>query len=202
MICPVSEALQESCFPAYDDGCEASLTVMAHLFSLRSAAGILGIALITGPSSLYCLPSYKGIMQIPVDVYTEGGVRLEKGLYELEVRQQGTDHVLVFSTADGEEAVVKQVIGEDSGVEAAEIPLVGTHYMRSSDEPVLTAFERRMSKTGAPRYQEETRDWKAAIRVYRSRTGDTVFFTFQARQEHGQWSRSHFRLLLSAPPGR
>ena len=175
---------------------------MVHLFSLRSAAGILGMVLISGPSILYCLPSYKGTMQIPVDLYTEDGIRLKKGLYELEIKQQGTDHVLVFSAADRTQAVVKQTTGEDSGVEAAEIPLVGTHYMRSSDEPVLTAFERRMSKTGAPRYQEEIRDWKAAIRVYRSRTGDTVFFTFQERQERGRWSRSHFRLLLSAPPGR
>lgn len=146
-------------------------------------------------------PSYQGKLQIPVDLCTADGVRLEKGLYQLEVKQQGRIRVLIFSAAGTVKAVVKEVTRENSGVEAAGIPLVGTHYLRSSDEPVLTAQERRMSKTGSPRYEEEARDWKAAVRVFRSRTGDPVFFTFHKRLERGQWSRSHFRLFLSTHSG-
>ena len=107
-------------------------------------------------------------MQIPVDLYTAQGIRLEAGRYELEVKQQESGYTLVFTTSGRISAVVKEVKGEDSAVAAAEIPLVGTHYMRSSNEPVLTAFERCTSRTGKPRYEEEARDWKAALRVYRS----------------------------------
>ncbi len=139
-------------------------------------------------------------MQIPVDLYTAQGIRLEAGRYELEVKQQESGYTLVFTTSGRISAVVKEVKGEDSAVAAAEIPLVGTHYMRSSNEPVLTAFERRTSRTGKPRYEEEARDWKAALRVYRSQADDAVFFTFQERRPRGQWSRAHFQLFSSLGP--
>ena len=139
-------------------------------------------------------------MQIPVNLYTAQGIRLETGRYELEVQQQESGYALVFTTAGRISAVVKEVKEKDSAVAAAEIPLVGTHYMRSSKEPVLSAFERRMSKTGKPRYQEEARDWKAALRVYQSKTDNAVFFLFQERRPGGEWIRAHFKLFSSLGP--
>src|SRR5437867_3463794 len=75
----------------------------------------------------------------------------------------------------------------------ATFPLVGTHYLRSSAEPLQTAQERQFSKTGLPQYAEETRDWKAAIRIYKSLNG-SILFVFQLRGEGGAYRRVDFKL--------
>jgi hypothetical protein len=148
-------------------------------------------------SAVEKLPSYKGSMRIPVDLYTTDGVRLKKGHYELEVKGQEPHRVLVFSLGDKVSAEVAELTQEDPLPQTPEIPVVGTHLLRSTAVPLATAKERQFSQTGKPRYQEEKHDWKGTMRVYQSRQERVVFFIFQERQRPGEWRSSHFRLLLS-----
>ena len=142
-------------------------------------------------------PSYQGKMQLPVSLRTAEGTYLEKGRYLLEVKQEDGHHVLVFFVGEQARAQVSETSAEASEIRAAEIPVVGTHYMRSTADPIAPAQERQFSKTGMPRYQEEKRDWKATLRVYRSAADETVFFIFYERRERGQWEKAHFKLFLS-----
>jgi hypothetical protein len=83
------------------------------------------------------------------------------------------------------------------------IPLVGTHYVRSSAEPLKTAQERQFSKTGLPQYAEQERDWKATIRVYKnSKEPAEVFFIFQVRDAGSQPIRVEFKLRTEALDGK
>jgi hypothetical protein len=138
-------------------------------------------------------PSYKGLVRIPIDLITADGVRLERGQYELEVRPDVATYSLTFSSGGHVKAVVKPVPQSDTALASASIPIVGTHYLRASTEPVLTGEERRFSKTGRAQYEEETRDWKATLRVYRSQ-GNAVSFVFQSRGSHRHWDRLNFKL--------
>ena len=137
--------------------------------------------------------SYKGLMRIPIDLMTAEGVRLEKGLYDLEVKFEPRGYALSFSSGGHVKAVVKPLPGSDPTLVSASIPVVGTHYLRPSTEPLLTGEERRFSKTGRTQYEEETRQWKATLRVYKT-AGGTVFFVFQSKGSHRQWDRVSFRL--------
>ena len=139
-------------------------------------------------------PSYRGLMRIPVELLTPEGTRLEKGQYDLEVKPENNDYVLLFSSAGQVKAVVKPLSDPNSELASARIPLVGTHYLRSSADPVLTGEERRFSKTGATQYEEENRDWKATLRVYKSSVDGMVYFLFEVRGERGSWSRKVFKL--------
>src|SRR5690349_1909614 len=88
-------------------------------------------------------PSYKGLMRIPVDLVTPEGVPLEKGQYELEVKFEGTGYVLSFSSGGHIKAIVKTLPNPESALSPGWIPIVGTHYLRPSTEPLLTGEERR-----------------------------------------------------------
>jgi hypothetical protein len=136
-------------------------------------------------------------MRIPIDLITPEGVLLEKGQYELEVKPEAAGYVLSFSSGGHLKAVVKPVPQSDAALASASIPIVGTHYLRSSTEPLLTGEERRFSKTGRTQYEEESRDWKATLRVYKA-ASDTVFFVFQSKGSHRQWDHVGFK--LSQPP--
>ena len=140
---------------------------------------------------------YQTKMRLPVDLQTGQGTLLEKGAYLLEVRSEGKTRVLVFLQGEEIRARVAEEQPESDQVRAAEIPLVGTHFMRDASVPIPPAKERQHSKTGMPRYQEEGRDWKAALRVYRNPVDEHAYFVFSQRQEKGRWEKAYFRLRLS-----
>jgi hypothetical protein len=141
--------------------------------------------------------SYLGVMQIPVSLITEDGVKLDKGRYELKIEPHGNSYTLVFSTGGQVKAAINSLPKEDSRAAAAHIPLVGTHYLRSTSDPVLTAQERQYSKTGRAQYEEEERPWKATLRVYKSLQEQAVYFVFQGRETAGRWNRVNFRLAMA-----
>ena len=141
-------------------------------------------------------PSYRGLMKIPIQLYTSQGTMLEIGEYELEAKPENDEYLLTFSLAGKVKALVKPIADPKPDLVSDHIPLVGTHYMRSSEEPLLTGEVRRFSKTGATQYEEENRDWKAAIRVYKSSTDNAAYFLLEIRGEQGHWIRKVFRLAL------
>ena len=140
--------------------------------------------------------SYRGLIRIPVELRTADGTRLGKGQYETEVQIREKHFTLTFHQSGLEKARVDGKLREgDSAAISASIPLVGTSYMRSSADPVATAQERQFSKTGRAQYEEETRDWKATMRVYKSRDGQDVYFEFQEKSAKGEWRTIEFKLL-------
>ena len=152
-------------------------------------------------------PCYQGKMRIPISLRTAEGTNLEKGAYRLEVKQEEGHYVLVFSAGEKVLTQVSETMPEAAAIWAAEIPVVGAHYMRSSADPIGTAQERQFSKSGLARYQEEKRRWGASLRVYRSPADETVFFLFQEHQEHqehqepGRWKRVYFQLVADNDVG-
>ena len=139
---------------------------------------------------------YTGPMTIPIDLFTQDGTRIEKRKYELEVSSDGSHWTLSFLLEGKDRVAVKGnvPVGDPFSLPAV-VPLVGTHYLRSSAEPLKTAQERQFSKTGLPQYAEQERDWKATVRVYKNsgESGD-VFFIFQVRNAGGQLVRADFKL--------
>lgn len=154
------------------------------------------LSLVVSRSFAAELPSYKGLMRIPVPLYSGEGATLEIGQYELEAKPENDNYVLTFSSAGKVKAVVKPFSDPNSDPASAHTPLVGTHYMRSSTEPILTGEVRRFSKSGATQYEEENRDWYATVRVYKSSADNAAYFLLQIRGEKGHWNRIVFKLAL------
>ena len=147
---------------------------------------------------------YTGVMTLPIDLFTQEGTKLERGKYNIEVAPDGTHWQLSFFSVGKDRVLVKGEItaGEQSIVPDL-IPLVGTHHLRSSSEPMKTAQERQFSKTGLPQYAEQERDWKATIRVYRgSSERSEVRFMFQAGNAGSQITSAEFKLRSEAPQNR
>ena len=146
---------------------------------------------------------YTGEIILPIDFFTEQGIRIEKHKWKIEVASDGSQWTLSFLPSPDKKdgAIVKgNVATGDPFLLPAMIPLVGTHHMRSSSELLRTAQERQFSKTGLPQYAEQNRSWKSTLRVYTTSTGDgTVLFVFQARGAQGQLTRVDFKLRSEAP---
>ena len=87
-------------------------------------------------------PSYKGVMRIPIDLITTDGIPLETGQYELEVKFETAGYVLSFSSGSHVKALVRPVPGSDAVLTSALIPIVGTHYLRPSTEPLPSPWDR------------------------------------------------------------
>jgi len=164
---------------------------------------VLAIMFLVGASRAIAVTGaerYAGVMTLPIDLFTQEGIKIEKRKYEIEVTSYGTHWTLSFLTEGKDRVVVKgNVAVGDPFILPAMIPLVGTHHMRSSSEPLRTAQERQFSKTGLPQYAEQERDWKATIRVYRSSSEPgEVFFVFQVRDASGKVTRANFKLRSEA----
>jgi len=177
-----------------DSVCAAGLLTFETMKSVGLSAFFLLFAL--GQSTTTSVPSYKGSMRLPLDLVTSDGIQLSQGLYDLEVKPESTDYILIFSRAGQTKARVHSIPADDPAAASAHLPVVGTHYLRSTADPLLTAQERQSSKTGRSQYEEEDRDWKAALRTYKSSDGRTVFFVFQSRGASRQWRRVNFRLTV------
>lgn len=141
--------------------------------------------------------SYKGSITFPFDLYTLEGARIPKGKHTVEIGVEKKQYLLSLYSEGKMAAVIRgaQVPGGLFTLPAT-VPIVGTHYLRSSADPLQTAQERQFSKTGLPQYAEETRDWKATLRVYKTSTG-SVFAIFQVLEEGGKCRRVDFELSLN-----
>jgi hypothetical protein len=146
--------------------------------------------------------SYKGSIILPIDLYTPKGVPVPKGKHEIEIRVDKDRYFLAFhSDGKADTVITGQQIQGDLFNLPATIPIVGTHYLRSSADPIQTAQERQFSKTGLPQYAEETREWKATVRVYKASSG-SVFMVFQIRDGSGKGKRVDFELRTNPLAGK
>jgi hypothetical protein len=158
---------------------------------------------------LHCLnataENYKGSIVLPIDLHTLEGALLSKGKHEIEIRVDKDRYSLAFhSDGKADTVITGQQIQGDLFNLPATIPIGGTHYFRSAADPMQTAQERQFSKTGLPQYAEETREWKATVRIYRADSG-SVLVIFQMRDGSGKLKRVDFELSSShvhqRPPG-
>jgi hypothetical protein len=138
--------------------------------------------------------SYRGSIILPIDLHTSKGVPVPKGKHEIEIRVDKDRYFLAFHSDDKVDTVItgQQIQGDLFNLPAT-IPIVGTHYLRSSADPMQTAQERQFSKTGLPQYAEEAREWKATLRAYKAESG-SVFAIFQIRNRNGKLKRVDFEL--------
>jgi len=143
-------------------------------------------------------------MTSPIDLFTQEGAKIEKRKYDVEVTSDGILWTLSFLQEGKDPVSVKgKLAAGDLFSLPAMIPFAGTHYMRSSAEPLKTAQERQFSKTGLPQYAEQERDWKATIRVYKnSKEPAEIFFIFQVRNAGSQPTRADFKLRSEALDGK
>ena len=169
--------------------------MLARTLSLSAVACLLAAQEAPEP-----LPSYAGEVHLPVALRTADGTFLEKGHLDIEVRLEGDQPVLAFSSGDDVKAVVTGQLWEAND-ETPEFsnPLVGTIFMRSSADPIGTEEERHFSKKGLPQYQEEGRKWNTVIRVYELSDGEKneVCFVFQQLGQAGISTRTGFKLFLA-----
>lgn len=157
------------------------------------------LALLSAPGAAQKpAPSFSNLIQIPVNLYSPEGVRLAKGQYNVEVKQDNGQYTIVFLQNDKAISTVKGEVPKDNaGEPPTTLPLIGTQYLRSSDDPVGTEAERHFSKSGLPRYEEEMRPWKAALRVYPLTDQKTVLWLFEEKLPAGKRSHVEFKLYLS-----
>ena len=155
---------------------------------------------LAGSSGAPAPPSYRGLIKLPLELQAPDGSRLAPGEYDIEVKPAKDRFELIFSQEEHVKATVQdELLKDDASAPPVRAPLLGTHYLRPSDEPIGTDAERQLSKTGRTQYEEENRDWKAALRVYRSEDERQAVFVFEEKKPHGQWTTVIFRLLLAPP---
>ena len=134
-------------------------------------------------------PVYRGPIDLQVSI-----AGLEKGRYEMEVSRGTGDYVLTFSQGDQKKlTLMGQVQGPEDETLKDRVPVMGAHFLRSSDDPLPTGQERQFSQTGAAQYEEEKRDWKAVMRIYKPAQGGTPWLVFQERGKKGAWTTVLFK---------
>jgi hypothetical protein len=141
--------------------------------------------------------SLKVLLRLPVDLYTVDGIRIEKGQCEIEVKREQGQYQLAFISDGKAKALVNgRPSAQDAVASRATIRLIGTHYLAPPGGQVMKAGERPYSKTGRSQYEEQERDWKHTLRLYKTPDDNEALFVFQERQEQGEWNRIEFSLLL------
>src|SRR5579859_2475580 len=130
-------------------------------------------------------PVYRGPIELPTAI---GG--REKGRYEMEVSRATGDYMLTFSQGDQKKLTLTGHIQRPEEEPPKDrVPIMGAHFLRSSEDPLPTGQERQFSQTGAAQYEEEKRDWKAVMRIYKpAQGGGNAWFVFQERGKAGAWT--------------
>ena len=166
------------------------------------AVAVLPLAWSTEPANPDPTEAYENQARLPVDLYTPDGILLAAGSYRVRVQfDEGRPSLLLTNSEDATTAVQGRPAVTRDGSAAPTIPIAGTLFLRSTEDPVGTDAERHRSKTGHAQYHETTRDWKAALRMYRYADAGRkeVLLLFQRRQPQGLWETSEFQLFLQRP---
>jgi hypothetical protein len=145
--------------------------------------------------------SFKAPVRLPLAFITPEGVRIGPGRSDVEVRfEQGRWWLRFAESGQLRCSVAALPAGAGAAEAKAVVPLIGTQYLRPSDEPVGTDEERHFSQTGKAQYEEERRAWRATLRIYatsgrNARDAYAVFVYYRPGKAHVQ---QEFKLLLDA----
>ena len=153
----------------------------------------------SGPS--IAEPAFENVIRLPQDLYTRDGQSLPQDPYRVRVRFDHGGPALVFESPDQAKTVIEGKQTDRIQEGAPGIPIAGTMFLRSTDDPIGTDAERHHSKTGHPQYQETERDWKATLRMYRhadARQKD-VLLLFQRRLPGARWESTEFWVQSKKP---
>ena len=147
-------------------------------------------------------PAYVGQVDLRVELWTADGIKIPRGPIDVEVRQEAEHYLLFLKRNQKLLAAVNGRLATDidaSRVGEVVVPFMGTTFLQPKDQVIGTEEERRFSKSGRPMYEEATREWKATLRAYRSksRDGKTVWLVFQERGEtYDDWTVVRFPVRL------
>ncbi len=143
--------------------------------------------------------AYVGRFVSPVAFVVAQSIEIPKGPIDVEVRQEAEHYLLFLKRDDKLLAVVNGQPATDNGPSDVVVPFMGTTFLQPKDQVIGTEEERRFSKSGRPMYEEDTREWKATLRAYRSkkRDGKDVWLVFQERGEtYDDWTVVRFPVRL------
>ena len=146
-------------------------------------------------------PAFKNVIRLPQDLYTHDGRLLERGMYLVRAQFDRGRPTLVFESSDQAKTTIEGKPTERIEQDAPSVPIAGTMFLRSTDNPVGTDAERHHSKTGHPQYQETERDWKAALRMYRHADAQKkdVLLLLQRRLPGARWESIEYWVYSSRP---
>ena len=171
---------------------------MLFLLLRLASAGLVASCLLAAADSGHATakPAFENVIRLPQDLYTREGQLLQQGSYRVRVQFDHGRPELVFEGSDGGRTVIEGARTDRIGEDAPGVPIAGTMFLRSTDDPVGTDAERHHSKTGLPQYQETERDWKATLRMYRHADAkkNEVLLLFQRRLPGVRWETTEFRL--------
>jgi len=146
-------------------------------------------------------PAFENVIRLPQDLYTQDGRLLEQGMHRVRAQFDGEKPTLVFESSDLEKTTIEGKPTERIRQGAPNVPIAGTMFLRSTDNPVGTDAERHHSETGHPQYQETERNWKAALRMYRHADAQKkdVLLLFQRLLPGAHWESIEYRVFSSRP---
>lgn len=137
---------------------------------------------------------YKGELQLPFDLYTSEGLQLEKGRWEIEVRQQNTRYEFIFNKKN---KTVARVGGDTVAEEKLKqlslgVPLTGT--IRLEETPAEEADKEPPSDSSSYLIRLS---WRVTLRVLGSPNSNEVILSFRKDGTSEPPSRVIFRLFRS-----
>ena len=176
---------------------------MQPLLLRLAPAGLVAGCLLAAAESGHATaePAFENVIRLPQDLYTQDGQSLQQGSYRVRVQFDHGRPELVFESSNEGETVIKGKQADRILEDAPSIPIAGTMFLRSTDDPVGTDAERHHSKTGHPQYQETERDWKATLRMYRHADAEKkeVLLLFQRRLPGARWESTEFWVQSKKP---
>ena len=161
---------------------------------MQLAFVLFGFLLATGETPT----SYKGEVELPVDLYTKDHVLFSAGHCDLEVRYRNEVYSLLLSPRNKTEAPIEVSGTRMEGHKLSEsdqiIPVVGTILMRAST--TMQEANKPLPPQIAPALSRL--DWKATLRMYRSSdlSGKEIVLLFQTESANQKRDLVSFRLFL------
>ena len=176
---------------------------MRPLLFRLATAGLVASCLLVADETGHAAaePAFENVIRLPQDLYTLDGQLLQQGSYRVRVQFDHGRPELVFESSNEGKTVIEGKRTDRIAEDAPAVPIAGTMFLRSTDDPVGTDAERHHSKTGHPQYQETERDWKATLRMYRHAEADKkeVLLLFQRRLPGALWESTEFRVQSRKP---
>jgi hypothetical protein len=157
------------------------------------------VTLFTAQLAAQTISTYRGELQLPVDLYTSDGVLLEKGKFEIEVRYE-RDYALVFAKKDKTLARVggQTVSGEQLKEVFQGVPLIGTLRLETP-EPSGPAKETGNETPSNPSPYLRKFSWQVTLRAFEAPNKNDVVLVFRKNGTAEPPTTVAFRLFSNKP---